>query len=117
MQTLNDLTNQLRKLYEDQTAELVRQSETMKKLQRDFADFRSESRVTADLVRKLQSDTANQFAEIKYVQLQIENCAGCHGGVVEIESCRTANPCFAGVECRDTSSGMVRDFASEFSLN
>lgn len=107
MQTLTDLTSQFRKFYEDQTAELMRQSELMKKIQRDFGELRSESRVTGDLIRKLQSDAGNQFAEIKYVQLQLENCAGCQGSEIVVETCRNANPCFPGVDCRNTANGMV----------
>lgn len=38
--------------------------------------------------------------------MQIENCAGCQS-VVEVESCLNSNPCFPGVDCTDTISGMI----------
>lgn len=106
MRSITDLAEQFLKYQETQLAESVRQSDAIKKLQKDFTDFKAESRILSDLMRKIQKDTAAQLEQIKVVQLQIENCAGCQGNV-EIESCLNSNPCFAGVECIDTNGGMI----------
>lgn len=56
-----------------------------------------------DLVRGMKKTIENQHNDIQNIQLHIENCWSCK---IEV-NCKTSNPCFAGVECHDTSSGMV----------
>ncbi|KAL7032234.1 hypothetical protein ACKWTF_007258 [Chironomus riparius] len=59
------------------------------------------------LIKKLQQDIANQHADIKRLQSLIENCAGCQEPQnIRRDTCQYANPCFPGVSCHDTSSGM-----------
>lgn len=106
MRGITDLAEQLKKLRDDQSAEFARQFDAMKKLQKDFTDFKAESRILAELTRKIQKDNAAQTDSIGLLQITIENCAMCQA-VVEIESCSNANPCFPGVECTDTSGGMI----------
>lgn len=109
MRTITDLTEQLKQqvknLRDDQSAEFARQTDSFKKLQKDFVDFKAESRILADLVRKIQKDNAGQIELIKTVQVQIETCVGCQ--TIDVESCLNSNPCFPGVECKDTVSGMT----------
>lgn len=57
-----------------------------------------------DLVRSMQTEMSYQSSEIKFVQTLIETCTGC-----QIENCANSNPCFEGVTCHDTTSGMVCD--------
>lgn len=109
MRSITDLSEQLKKLHDFQSIEQTRHSESLKRLQQDVSDLKSESRLKTDILKKLQGDSTNHLAEIKFIQLQIDNCAGCqHGGAaIVVESCENSNPCFRGVECRDTVSGMV----------
>jgi thrombospondin 2/3/4/5 len=57
----------------------------------------------SDLVRDLSKSITTQNTEIKNIQMYMESCLSCQ---VEV-SCRNSNPCFEGVECHDTASGMV----------
>lgn len=106
MRSVTDLLEQFKKLSDDQSAAFSLQTDAIKKIQKDFVDFKAETRLLADLMRKIQKDNAAQVDEIKIVQLQIENCAGCQGGV-EVENCLNSNPCFPGVECTDSVNGMI----------
>lgn len=59
-----------------------------------------------DLVKNIQKELTYQNAEVKHIQSLIENCAACQ---IEVNhnTCQYSNPCFSGVECHDTSKGMV----------
>ena len=59
-----------------------------------------------DLVKTFRKEFTYQNAEIKHIQTLIENCPSCKVGP-EVETCLTANPCFPGVECHDTDSGII----------
>lgn len=61
------------------------------------------------LVKLLREEVAHQSGEISHLRRLIENCAGCREAEpVHIikENCDTANPCFTGVHCYDTSTGV-----------
>lgn len=51
---------------------------------------------------------AHQTNEINHLRRLIENCAGCREETQQIvkESCDNANPCYDGVQCYDTSTGI-----------
>ncbi|XP_036675876.3 cartilage oligomeric matrix protein isoform X1 [Drosophila suzukii] len=62
------------------------------------------------LVKLLREDVAHQRQEIAYLRMLLENCAGCKNPLsdnqLRIEpDCRTANPCYPGVECLDSAAG------------
>uniref|UniRef100_A0A034VND1 Thrombospondin-4 n=1 Tax=Bactrocera dorsalis TaxID=27457 RepID=A0A034VND1_BACDO len=63
-----------------------------------------------ELVKLLREDIANQRQEIAYLRRLLENCAGCKepsSSSLRLEpTCRNANPCYPGVECRETASGL-----------
>lgn len=106
MRSITDLFEQFKKLQDSQSADFEKHSSTIKKLQQDFSDFKTDSKLQTEILKKLQSDSSNHHAEIQFVQRQIENCVMCQG-VIEVENCLNSNPCFHGVECRDTDVGMV----------
>lgn len=56
------------------------------------------------LVKQLRDDIAYQRGEISHLRTLIENCAGCKEPAPQ--NCHNANPCFHGVTCHDTPSGM-----------
>lgn len=59
------------------------------------------------LVKQLRDDIAHQRNEINHLRRLIENCAGCKESPQPVrENCQNANPCFQGVQCYETSSGM-----------
>ncbi|KAH8377867.1 hypothetical protein KR093_007592 [Drosophila rubida] len=62
------------------------------------------------LVKLLREDVAHQRQEIAYLRMLLENCAGCKepsgDNNIRLEpNCRTANPCYPGVDCHDSASG------------
>ncbi|XP_036321314.1 uncharacterized protein LOC118735590 [Rhagoletis pomonella] len=63
-----------------------------------------------ELVKLLREDIANQRQEIAYLRRLLENCAGCKepsSSSLRLEpTCRNANPCYPGVECRETATGV-----------
>lgn len=68
------------------------------------------------IVKQLREDIGHQRTEIGHLRQLIENCAGCRETVTPApppallrESCHTHNPCYPGVRCHDTSSGMRCD--------
>lgn len=59
------------------------------------------------LVKQLREDVAHQRNEITHLRSLIENCAGCKERPEPVrETCKTHSPCFPGVQCHDTSTGM-----------
>lgn len=59
------------------------------------------------LVKLLREEVAHQTHEITHLRRLIENCAGCREPEPIIkENCDTSNPCFEGVQCYDTSTGV-----------
>lgn len=56
------------------------------------------------LVKQLRDDIAYQRGEISHLRTLIENCAGCKEPIQQ--SCHNANPCYSGVTCHDTATGM-----------
>lgn len=56
------------------------------------------------LVKQLRDDIAYQRGEISHLRTLIENCAGCKEPAPQ--NCHNANPCYSGVTCHDTPSGM-----------
>ncbi|XP_068140578.1 cartilage oligomeric matrix protein isoform X2 [Drosophila tropicalis] len=61
------------------------------------------------LVKMLREDVAHQRQEIAYLRMLLENCAGCkepHNSenLIRVD-CRTANPCYPGVDCHDSATG------------
>uniref|UniRef100_A0AAG5CPB1 Thrombospondin n=1 Tax=Anopheles atroparvus TaxID=41427 RepID=A0AAG5CPB1_ANOAO len=58
------------------------------------------------LVKELKEEVKGQRHEITYLRGLIENCAGCQQAQPLRENCQYSNPCFPGVQCYDTSTGM-----------
>lgn len=61
------------------------------------------------LVKLLREEVAHQSSEISHLRRLIENCASCREPEpihIVKENCDTANPCFTGVHCYDTSTGV-----------
>lgn len=59
------------------------------------------------LVKLLREEVAHQTNEINHLRRLIENCAGCREPAPIVkENCDNANPCFTGVQCYDTSTGI-----------
>lgn len=61
------------------------------------------------LVKLLREEVSHQSNEIGHLRRLIENCAGCREPEpvhMIKESCATANPCFTGVHCYETSTGV-----------
>lgn len=59
------------------------------------------------LVKLLREEVAHQTNEINHLRRLIENCAGCRETAPIIkENCDTGNPCYDGVQCYDTSTGV-----------
>lgn len=59
------------------------------------------------LVKLLREEVAHQTNEINHLRRLIENCAGCRETAPIIkENCDNSNPCFDGVQCYDTSTGV-----------
>lgn len=56
------------------------------------------------LVKQLRDDIAYQRGEISHLRTLIENCAGCKEPTQH--TCHTANPCYPGVTCHDTATGI-----------
>lgn len=58
-------------------------------------------------MKQLRDDIAHQRSEISHLRNLLENCAGCKETSQPIrDNCQSTNPCFQGVQCYDTSSGM-----------
>lgn len=59
------------------------------------------------MVRELREEVRRQREEIQQLRSLIENCAGCQKAPEQLrESCQNNNPCFPGVHCYDTQTGM-----------
>lgn len=59
------------------------------------------------LVKQLRDDIAYQRNEIGHIRGLIENCAGCKESQSQVrENCQNSSPCYPGVQCYDTSTGM-----------
>ncbi|XP_055688217.1 cartilage oligomeric matrix protein [Lutzomyia longipalpis] len=59
------------------------------------------------LVKQLRDEVGQQRNEIAYLRQLIENCAGCqHRPEPLKETCELNNPCFPGVHCYDSTSGI-----------
>lgn len=60
------------------------------------------------LVKQLRDDIAYQRGEIAHLRGLIENCYACkeRPSTPITENCQNSNPCYSGVQCYDTSSGM-----------
>lgn len=61
------------------------------------------------LVKLLREEVAHQTSEINHLRRLIENCAGCRESEPQItikENCDNSNPCFEGVQCYDSSTGV-----------
>ncbi|XP_058820775.1 cartilage oligomeric matrix protein isoform X2 [Topomyia yanbarensis] len=59
------------------------------------------------LVRELREEVRQQREEIQHLRSLIENCAGCQKGPGALrENCQSNNPCFPGVHCYDTQTGI-----------
>lgn len=59
------------------------------------------------MVRELREEVKRQREEIQHLRSLIENCAGCQRSPEPLrESCQHNNPCFPGVHCYDTQTGM-----------
>lgn len=59
------------------------------------------------MVRELREEVRRQREEIQQLRSLIENCAGCQKAPTQLrESCQHNNPCFPGVHCYDTQTGM-----------
>ncbi|XP_058454904.1 cartilage oligomeric matrix protein isoform X2 [Malaya genurostris] len=59
------------------------------------------------LVKELRVEIRKQREETQHLRDLIENCAGCQKSPEALrESCQNQNPCFSGVQCYDTQSGI-----------
>lgn len=59
------------------------------------------------MVRELREEVKRQREEIQHLQSLIENCAGCQkSSELPRDSCQQYNPCFPGVHCYDTNTGI-----------
>lgn len=61
------------------------------------------------IVKQLRDDVAQQRTEISHLRHLIESCVGCKEQVsspIIRTNCDNSNPCYPGVQCYDTSTGM-----------
>ncbi|XP_038110404.1 cartilage oligomeric matrix protein [Culex quinquefasciatus] len=59
------------------------------------------------MVRELREEVKRQREEIQHLRSLIENCAGCQKSPEPLrDSCQQHNPCFPGVHCYDTQTGV-----------
>lgn len=59
------------------------------------------------MIQQLRDDIGKQKVEIQYLRHLLETCAGCQPQPEPVKSnCDLSNPCFQGVQCFDTTTGV-----------